>query len=740
MTFLATYLPIGAIGPGVASADTNPGWSNVRAATPQAVNGSLSAVSCVQDWCIAVGQYRNPRGIVAPIAESLSGQSWVAQPIAVPQQSAVTSLRGISCVTSKLCMAVGSVQNASGENPLSEEWNGVSWSVVTALGAPSASGAYLDALSCLSSTFCLAVGAVSNNSETFAEVWNGRSWSVASTPQLFASPSPLLGVSCTSSKACIAVGSQVPNGYTNPLAERWDGTTWTVLSTSSVAGSALDAVSCTAANACTAVGAGAGGAALVTRWDGTTWTAQIPTQEGSADYLDAVDCVTDSVCVAVGQYSAPPLPGQLSSVAALSMIWDGTTWTLLPAPSPDGSTNTNLDGVSCAKGVSCAAVGAAQASTALATPIVTETLVKGGWASQGATQPSGASTPTMLKGASCVTPAWCAGVGTVSVLPNGASATFAETWNGSGWMTVPAPNIAGSDASQLLAVSCTSTSACLAVGSYSIGNSVVDLVESWNGRQWSIASSPTSVGFADSTLAGVSCSSATVCTAVGWESVAGLQEFPFAANMNGGTWTTDTPPLPASTNSAAFDAVSCASAAACVAVGYADTSAAYIPLAERWNGGSWTLQSPVNPGGQGVPILESVSCPSPKSCEAVGSFTGDNGYAAFAEGWNGNTWVLQTLPAQPTGVPSSDLKAVSCLPNGDCAAVGFQYKQSGASSTLAGSWNARAWSTAQSENPPNLGDTAAWLNAVSCVKTVCVAVGQANSIALVEEAKTARLF
>jgi hypothetical protein len=121
LTFLAASLPVGTIGSGVASAATNPGWSTVPAATPQAVNGSLSAVSCVANWCSAVGQYRDPKGIVTPIAETLSGQSWVTQPIAVPQQFAVTSLRGVSCVTSKLCMAVGSVQDASGENPLAEE-------------------------------------------------------------------------------------------------------------------------------------------------------------------------------------------------------------------------------------------------------------------------------------------------------------------------------------------------------------------------------------------------------------------------------------------------------------------------------------------------------------------------------------------------------------------------------------------------------------------------------------------
>jgi hypothetical protein len=66
--------------------------------------------------------------------------------------------------------------------------------------------------------------------------------------------------------------------------------------------------------------------------------------------------------------------------------------------------------------------------------------------------------------------------------------------------------------SVLIAVSCTSATACTAVGS---GNTRV-LVERWNGETWSVQPTPKPAGSSDSVLMGVSCTSATACTAVGF--------------------------------------------------------------------------------------------------------------------------------------------------------------------------------------------------------------------------------
>ncbi len=82
--------------------------------------------------------------------------------------------------------------------------------------------------------------------------------------------------------------------------------------------------------------------------------------------------------------------------------------------------------------------------------------------------------------------------------------------------------------------------------------------------------------------------------------------------------------LPAGAISGELFSVSCKSAAACVAVGlYLDSADAGIPLAETWNGRTWTPSTlPTPAGGTGV-ILNGVSCAAVRRCVAVGEyFTG----------------------------------------------------------------------------------------------------------------------
>jgi hypothetical protein len=50
------------------------------------------------------------------------------------------------------------------------------------------------------------------------------------------------------------------------------------------------------------------------------------------------------------------------------------------------------------------------------------------------------------------------------------------------------------------------------VGHY---QSTLTLAEVWNGTSWAIQGTPNKAGYSDSALAGVSCTSVSACTAVG---------------------------------------------------------------------------------------------------------------------------------------------------------------------------------------------------------------------------------
>jgi hypothetical protein len=191
----------------------------------------------------------------------------------------------------------------------------------------------------------------------------------------------------------------------------------------------------------------------------------------------------------------------------------------------------------------------------------------------------------------------------------------------------------------------------------------VTVAEQWNGTSWAIKPTPNPSGTTFATLNGVSCTSAASCTAVGGYSTTGA----FSANKllaeqwNGTSWAIKPTPSPAGSTFATFTGVSCSASTACTAAGgFATTSGASFPsapLAERWNGTSWTVQTTTNPSSTG---FSGNSCPAATACTAVGSF--------FAEGWNGTTWATQTLAFSSLG--EGELFGVSCSAASACTATG----------------------------------------------------------------------
>ena len=316
-------------------------------------------------------------------------------------------------------------------------------------------------VSCVSASACTAVGSSGRYGEkTLVESWNGTQWRVVPSPNR-SKYNALGGVSCVSASACTAVGWHGPGAPTGPstLVESWNGATWSVVpSPNPVAGGGgiLSGVSCVSASACTAVGTADGGT-LVESWNGATWSV-VPSPNpapGGALYnnvLDEVSCVSSSACTAVGDY----VKG--SFVKTLVESWNGTAWSVVPSRNPGDK-------------------------------------------------------DSVLSGVSCVSASTCTAVGDYGQGPFGK--TLVESWNGTRWSVVPSPNPARGH-NYLFAVSCVSASACTATGTH--GNRDPfrgTLVESWNGATWSVMPSPNK-GTAQNRLQGVSCVSATACTAAGY--------------------------------------------------------------------------------------------------------------------------------------------------------------------------------------------------------------------------------
>src|SRR5581483_37193 len=109
---------------------------------------------------------------------------------------------------------------------------------------------------------------------------------------------------------------------------------------------------------------------------------------------------------------------------------------------------------------------------------------------------------------------------------------------------------------------------------------------------------------------GVSCPNASDCEATG-SSRNGSTTTTLAELWNGSTWTIQATPNASGTFSQ-LEGVSCTSASACTAVGSG--------LAERWNGSNWTLQLITKP--KEVDLLR-VSCTDASTCMADGIWFAD---------------------------------------------------------------------------------------------------------------------
>ena len=91
------------------------------------------------------------------LVESWNGSTWSITPSPTPSPTTLAELQAVSCVNSVSCVAVGSNENSAAGTDFSliETWNGSVWSITP---HPDSSYGYFYGVSCASSSVCLAVG------------------------------------------------------------------------------------------------------------------------------------------------------------------------------------------------------------------------------------------------------------------------------------------------------------------------------------------------------------------------------------------------------------------------------------------------------------------------------------------------------------------------------------------------------------------------------------------------------
>jgi hypothetical protein len=349
-------------------------------------------------------------------------------------------------------------------------------------------------------------------------------------------------------------------------------------------------------------------------------------------------------------------------VAAPSAVSATPVWKIVKSPNPTGSPAAVLSSVSCPSPTSCIAVGytPSDVDSDAVSQTLTERWNGKTWTFLPSPNPKGVPA-AFLRGVACPSPTSCFAVGFANDRDRSFSKTLVEHWDGRSWAIQASPNPAGSTGAFLNGVTCSSARDCVAVGADALSNQT--LVLHWNGRTWTIQQSPNPAGSPFASLWGVTCRSATNCYAVGYAMVTAdlSQSGTLVEHWNGKTWSMLSSPNPAGSLNARLWSVSCPSATSCYAVG---TDRFSKTLVEHWNGKHWAIQPSPNRSGS---TLSSVSCPSTTTCYAVGD-TGSL-LGTFVMRWNGTAWTIQASP-NPPGSSFASLDGVACLDQTTCHAVG----------------------------------------------------------------------
>jgi hypothetical protein len=345
-----------------------------------------------------------------------------------------------------------------------------------------------------------------------------RAWTVvpdATTP----ATTELTGVACVSSTHCFAVGYRQTADDDKAVIEQGYGKSWTKMTRPDPAGRQpstvppLSSLVCASPGNCFAVGtyfnANDQATALIYHWNGKAWglmkgaapvIVQAPhVQRSPQTSLNSVACPTPKSCFAVGYYE-----GLNGTINTLVEHWAGTTWASQAAPTTN-ALSTVLQSVACVTNTNCFAVGTSM-SAAHNKPFIIRWNGKT-WAT--VVSPGLAS--ASLDDVACASAKACFALGSV---PSSATSTLLERWNGTKWSKVTLKNMP--TANHLFGITCPSTTTCIAVGRRAWTQAGFrPLAVRWNGTTWTAESPPTQPGATSNWLNALTCSSTTVCRAVG---------------------------------------------------------------------------------------------------------------------------------------------------------------------------------------------------------------------------------
>lgn len=310
-------------------------WIRVPSVDPGPRNSTLSAVSALSAtdaW--AVGFYASD-GAAHPLIERWDGSSWT-QDVLPGKHLLGGRLVAVDALSPTDVWAVGSVAHEFGyPDLLVEHWDGTSWTEVATDSQPSwAMREFLD-VTVVGPDDVWATGDGLQDEEAgllpLTEHWNGSTWSIVKVNygDRFDNHE-LRAIDATSSGDLWTVGDQRVSPQETTLTEHWSGSAWMRVASpnpGSGRGTFLYDVAAQASDNVWSVGAYDDGRALhalVLNWDGSAWTRiAAPSPGGRFDTtLTSVSADSSNDAWAVGFFDNGVKQQQFV------VHWDGSTWTV----------------------------------------------------------------------------------------------------------------------------------------------------------------------------------------------------------------------------------------------------------------------------------------------------------------------------------------------------------------------------------------------------------------------------